>query len=537
MKKISKIIFIIIISFSLNIKNIIAEELPKVYLTGDITEMNSKSDKRKIELHYKSDDLEFKAYTVIKIQGNSSLQYDKKNYNIKLYQDSKYKDKKNIDIGKNWGSQHEYYLKANWIDKTHSRNIVTANIVANMQKKYNLFNNTPNYSQIDGIPVEVYINDEFLGLYTWNIPKDNWMLNMNKDDSKHLAIISNKHSDTTNFKETTTLDNDDWEIEVGPQTNETIKKLNRLITFIKDSNNIEFKNKFENYLNLDATLNYYIILNVAKLSDNNSKNMLLITYDGKIWSPITYDLDTSWGTNYTGKLNKNYSKNLKEYLNNNLLWEKLEKNFSKEISNRYFELRKSILTKENILNEFNTFINSIPKSSIEKEINKWGENIPGYSISQIEEFLDTRLPMLDKEMYTSYNTTPQISIEYSNQNPTIKPITVKLIPNRTDISIIKDGKKSYDYIYTFTKNGEYTFEYQDWYGNNLGTLTITINNIKTKEITIILISTILFIIIGTIFIFISKKQLTNNKKSNSKKETKEKTKIRKKKTSKNKNHS
>jgi len=532
MKKIYKIIFIIIISFSINIKNIIAEELPKVYLTGDITEMNSKDDIRELELSFKSDNLSFEAYATIKIQGASSSIYDKKNYTIKLYETKEYTTKKKIDVG--FGKESKYYLKANWIDKTHARNIITARITADIQKKYNLFEDTPNYSQIDGFPVEIYINNDFYGIYTWNIPKDEWLLNMNKKSPNHIIIMSKKHN---KFEKTTSLDDNSWEIEVGPATKKTIDKFNTLITFIKDSNNIEFKNDFENHLNLDATLNYYIMTKFAGLADNINKNMLLATYDGQIWYPILYDLDTSWGTGWKGINTTDYTSLIENGYNDNILWKKLEKNFSKEISNRYFELRKDILTKENILNNFNTFINSIPKSSIEKEINKWGKNIPGYDISQIEEFLDTRIPLLDKAMYNSYNTTPQISIEYSNQNPTIKPITVKLIPNRTDISIIKDGKKSYDYIYTFTKNGEYTFEYQDWYGNNLGTLTITINNIKTKEITIILISTILFIIIGTIFIFISKKQLTNNKKSNSKKETKEKTKTSKKKTSKNKNHS
>lgn len=519
MKKIYKIIFIIIISFSLNLKNIQAQsnELPKVYLTGDITNMNTKDDIRELELSFKSKNLSFESYATIKIQGATSLAYDKKNYTIKLYEDKEYTTKKKIDVG--FGKESKYYLKANWIDKTHSRNIVTARITADIQNKYNLFNNTPNNSQIDGFPVEIYINNDFYGLYTWNIPKDEWLLNMNKKVPNHIIIMAKGHN---KFEKTTTLNDTNWEIEVGPETQKTIDKFNTLITFIKDSNNIEFKNDFENHLNLDATLNYYIITKFASLADNINKNMLLSTYDGQIWYPILYDLDTSWGTNWKGSSTIDYTSLFEEDYNDNLLWHKFEKNFSKEITNRYFELRKNILTKENVLNKFNKFINSIPKDTLEKEIDKWKENIPGYDINQIEEFLDTRIPILDKEMYNSYNITPQISIEYSTQKPTLKPVTIKFIPNRTDITIIKDGKKINKYNYTFKENGEYTFEYQDWYGNNLGTLTITINNIKTKEATIALISLIL-ILAGVILIKTSNKKHKKKKtKIKSQKKTKKK---------------
>lgn len=519
MKKILKLIVILIITLTFNIKNIKAEEIPKVFLTGNIENMKSKSDERKVILTYVSNDLTFKAYTKIKIQGNSSLKYDKKNYTIKLYENNKYNDKKNVDVGQNWGEQNKYYLKANWIDKTHSRNIVTSNIVSTIQKKYNLFMDCPNNGQIDGFPTEVYINNEFLGLYTWNIPKDNWMLNMDNNDPNHIAIISNSHDESTQFKKEIELDNTHWEIEVGPETEETINKFNRLVKFIKDSTDTEFKNNFYKYLDLDATLNYYIMTNIANLTDNIDKNLMLTTYDGKLWYPNLYDLDTSWGTNWKGTTTTDYTKNLNNDCENSILWSKFQKNFEKEIADRYFELRKEILTKDNILKEFNNFYKTIPTETLTKEQNKW-ENIPGYDINQIEEFLTTKIPILDKQMYEIYNIPPQVNIEYSTQNPTLKPVTVTLTPNRNDIIIVKNGKKSYDYTYTFDKNGTYTFEYQDWYGKNLGTITIEINCIKTKTILNICLAS-LIIIIGTIlYTFSSKNKKTSTKQKKEKTTTK-----------------
>lgn len=163
--------------------------IPKVYFEGDISNMYSKEDERKISLKYVSNDINFESYALIKIQGTSSIGYEKKNYTIKLYEDENYDNKNKVDVG--WGKQNKYCLKANWIDKTHARNIVTAKLASEVQKKYNLLEDTPHNGTIDGYPIEIYINGEFLGLYTWNIPKDAWLFNMDEENENHI-VFANK---------------------------------------------------------------------------------------------------------------------------------------------------------------------------------------------------------------------------------------------------------------------------------------------------------------------------------------------------------
>ena len=59
------------------------KEIPKVYFEGNIDDMNLKSDVRNIKLKYETTDFNFEAYTTIKIQGTSSLAYEKKSIKIK----------------------------------------------------------------------------------------------------------------------------------------------------------------------------------------------------------------------------------------------------------------------------------------------------------------------------------------------------------------------------------------------------------------------------------------------------------------------
>ncbi len=374
---------------------------PKLYFTGDMSKITdpkqtSKNIECDIDFEYRSRGQIVNGAAKIKIQGTSSTQYAKKNYTINFYEDSTYGSKKKINVG--WGAQSKYCLKANWIDKTHSRNVVTAKLGAQMQAKYGLFNVAPHNGTVDGFPVEIYINGEFHGLYTMNIPKDEWMFGMDKNNPNHIVICGENWNDPVKFK-AIPQDLKDWAVEAGPEDDATLQKVQRLVKFVKDSSDAEFKANFSQYLDLDSTINYYIMMNCAWLPDNSGKNMLLATYDGKVWYPTLYDLDTSWGTHWRGDSLYNYSSGFQNG-GDSVLWQRVRTLYKKEIAARYFELRQSVLSKENIMAEFNNFKASIPKEVLDRETAKWNtaeHPIPGYDISQIEEYINTVFPRLDAE--------------------------------------------------------------------------------------------------------------------------------------------
>ena len=234
-KKISKntilkLIFIILIAFGFIILKssltFATTDIPKVYFEGNISEMLDKKDERKINIKYESKDKNFETKAKIKIQGTSSIYFEKKNYTINLYKDDSYEEKEKIDVGKGWGAQSKYCLKANWIDKTHSRNIVSARIAAKIQKKYGVLTELPNNGLIDGYPVEIYSNNEFLGLYTWNIPKSDWMWGLDEDNPNNIALVGDDYTDQVLFyKEIRNLDEAKWEVEVGEENQETVDKI------------------------------------------------------------------------------------------------------------------------------------------------------------------------------------------------------------------------------------------------------------------------------------------------------------------------
>ena len=456
--------------------------IPRVDFIGNIENMTDKSDVRNIMLKYESNDLDFEAYTKIKIQGSSSASYNKKNYTINLYQDNQYQNKKCVDVG--WGEQSKYCLKANWIDKTHARNIVTARIVSDIQKKYELFVDTPNNGVIDGYPVVIYSNGEFLGLYTWNIPKDIWLFNMDEDNENHIVMSADGGQDETRFKKEVKYGESEWSVEVGVNNEETYEKFNRVVKFVKDSTNEEFRNNFSQYLNLDACLNYYIMGQYAMLEDDYAHNMLMVTYDGKIWMPSLYDLDTSWGTDWIGQETCNPDEYWNPAEDVNLLWDKLEKSFPNEIANRYFSLRKDILSYNNVISKFEDFVNNIPDKIYKLESDKYSDDvnvtfngielvgIPGCDIEQIKDWLEKRVLYLDAEMSSIYTIDREVEISYSVTEATNQDVIATVNFNRDDIKIINNEGKN---TYTFKQNDTFTFEYQDWNGNNKSSITATVD--------------------------------------------------------------
>ena len=393
------------------------QTIARIDIDGDLSNMVVKEDVRLVQISYKSEDMSFNSYATVNLQGESSLKYPKKNYTLNLYFDKDLNNKKKVNL--KWGNYSKYTLKANWLDQTHSRNIVGSDIAGDINKKYGYFKNTPNNGAIDGLPLEVYINGEFHGLYTLNLHKDYIF----DDGSGRDYILISTDGDFF-FGYNNIVEDDKWtnfEVEVGEENEETLAKLNRLLTFINTSSGEEFTKNLENYFNLDSLLNYYCYIRYADLVDSVSNNLFFLTYDGKIWYTVFYDLDISYGYTWFGS---NYVDDRRHYLQSTKLWRKLEWYYPDHIAVRYDELRKDIFTKDYINNKFYKFYNSIPKSSLTLDKQKWQElqelDNPTYKIEQVADFIDARTPIIDKEIEKlKTDNYKKVYSEFSQDNDSI----------------------------------------------------------------------------------------------------------------------
>lgn len=379
-------------------------DMPKVFFNGD-----KPTDKTSVyaTIEYISKTEHFKGYVDIKCQGTSSMAYPKKNYTIKMFTDETKATKLEKDF-KGWGKQSKFCLKANYIDHSHARNIVSAKlwdeIVAsrtNYTALPELLRTSPCNGAIDGFPIKVYYNNTYEGVYTWNIPKDKWMFNMDDALDIHCVLCGEEYDSGCFRSANASL----WSDEIHDIMPESIKtSFNNFISFVMNSTDDEFKTNLENYVYVDSLIDYYIFQYVICGLDSMGKNQLFATYDGTKWIATSYDMDSTFGLYWNGQSFVSATYRMQEDYESmasgrpgNLLYIRLEELFYQEIKARYAELRAGVLSYANIVNEFEIFMDVIGKDLYAEDLTIY-TGIPSGStnnIQQIRNYTRDRLTYVD----------------------------------------------------------------------------------------------------------------------------------------------
>lgn len=395
-------------------------DIPTIYFTGTLPTTKDQGELLQT-VHYVSDTMEFDCYATLKVQGNSSTSYPKKNFTIKFYTDSGKNSKYKLNF-KDWGEQSKFVLKANWVDITHARNIVSARIWADIVKSRDYWaslpeplKTSPNQGAVDGFPVKVYSNNVYWGRYTLNIPKDVWMTNMNDKLDTHCILCSEDYVSGC-FRAAANIDGNDWTDEIHDVVPAAIKtRWNEIISFVRTSSNSDFVNNLGTYLDIESVIDYYIYAYVSTGLDSLGKNQLFFTYDGDYWIASMYDMEAVWGLYWNGSKFVSTEYRMQEdyevgnpHNTSNLLYDRLKNLFTSKIRSRYVELRNGVLSAEHIINRFKEFTEIAPQSLVEADYaaetgNGAFTNIPSKTtntIVQIRENVVARLAYVDAQILT-----------------------------------------------------------------------------------------------------------------------------------------
>lgn len=380
-------------------------DIPKVFFNGD-----KPTDKTSVNatIEYISKTEHFKAYVDIKCQGTSSMSYPKKNYTIKMFSDEAKTTKLKKDF-KGWGKQSKFCLKANYIDHSHARNIVSAKLWGQVVKSRSDFDTlpeelktSPNYGAVDGFPIKVYYNGTYEGVYTWNIPKDGWMNNMDDSLDTHCILCGEEYVSGC-FR---TADASLWSDELhDAMPANIVTSFNNFQNFVINSSDDEFKTGLSTYADVNSLIDYYIFQYVICGLDSMGKNQLFFTYDGTKWIASSYDMDSTFGLYWNGqsfvsttyRMQQDYESGINTGGQGNLLYVRLEQLFANEIRARYAELRAGVLSYANIVNEFEKFMDVIGKDLYEEDLTIY-TGIPSgntNNIQQIRNYTRDRLAYVD----------------------------------------------------------------------------------------------------------------------------------------------
>lgn len=475
-------------------------DVPVVYIDGDFASITKKEDLIKCSYSYVNSGTTKTGYCTAKWQGSSSLNYPKKNFTIKFYNDADCSKKDKFEVKSGWGSEYKYCFKADWIDFSHSRNVVTAELWGSVVKSRKdvstegtisyLLNQVPNGGAIDGFPIFLVINGEWQGIYNWNIPKDDWTLSMGKGIGKKEAILCASGNNSASFKQEAVIGKD-YDLEYatdekdadGNQKPETISaiqnSLNNLIRLVNASDGSDIDTTIAKYVDIQSVIDYFLFVVLTDNYDGILKNYLLGSYDYELtdnngnfvdygkWFFGAYDLDSVFGMTINGKPDSfgnafrdfTYSE-AKDVAPIHKLFKLLWDNKNEDIIKRYKELVKEPMSLAIVTTKFCNYTSKIPQTAYDEDAKLWTgvTNTSTNNITQVITWYENRLDFLNNkllgsdggEIYTKigeFAITPQEVTVSAGQ--TEIPLTLKFLDG---IAVYHNGTLVESAKYTIDEN-------------------------------------------------------------------------------------
>ncbi|MCE7039437.1 CotH kinase family protein [Dyadobacter sp. CY312] len=364
----------------------------------------------------------FQSPMAIRTRGNSSSFFPKKSYRVQLKDDAgKNKDHSLLGLR----SDKRWLLLAQWNEEIRANNAVSHNLWINMHKLY--YSNTePNaISSIRSKYVEVFLNNSYLGIYLFTEDMDRKQLQLKKEDNgltKGELYKADDWSLSASFagigvpKAAPGSESwQSWELDYPDYS--TWQNHYDFLTDVIQSNDSDFKNLIWNRLKIENVIDYYIFMNLMQAEDNLEKNYFLGRYDqGEPYFFIPWDLDATWGYNPDGSRSNKY-----QDIKTNELFKRLIRlnpgDFNNKLATRWFDLRQSLLSENNLKNNFTSNFNTLNATLAYERENRVASdqyNSPDRTsgLTYLHNYINKRLPWLDNyfcPMLTSGTCLPNTS--------------------------------------------------------------------------------------------------------------------------------
>lgn len=333
--------------------------------------------------------------SIIYIRGDTSQRFGKKSYKLKFV-NKKYDSDKNINVS-NFYYGDALILDAIYRDPSKIRNVLATELWNDIS---NNFTNIDIYSEF----VEIFINGEYKGIYVLTEPINRRKLNLNKSNLVDTSIIIKTTgwltvNNTIKFNDIDTSTFLEYELKY-PNDEELYsaswdKILNKLSVYYSNSGSYDAINttwNMENYIDL-------IIFNA--FTNNQDNQLLKNNYfymksleDSEVFIQ-PWDMEYTFGLSYSSSDEKLVTKKQEDYAEVYTGFEHKSKRINKLLIERYWKLRKNILTKEYFDNLLNEYKNKLSKGATERDSKIWYEYDVEKEIEEIRSWIYNRLEFFD----------------------------------------------------------------------------------------------------------------------------------------------
>ncbi len=433
------------------------------------------NDYGKASLAFDSSDTLMVGNCKIKHRGGSTNMEGrhKRNYKVKLADD----DWNNLDrslLGMR--EDKSWILDAGQVDMFRLRNNISHNLWLDFSTKpYYHGEEAKLTNGCHAKVVELFVNDEYRGVYSLMEPVDRKQLKLKKykDGVKGLLYKTGSWVGTT-FYDTigSPYDNHEatwggWEAkypEPGDDADTTdYKPLGDFINFIVSASDAEVREEIENKLDVPVYIDYVLLVQLINGMDNRGKNMYWSIYNsskekhGKL-VPTPWDMDATFGQFYAVSNDPKDSLSVVPTIDlspvtniDKRLQEALGSSYTDRVESRYAELRKTHFSCDSLSQRF-TNAHELLRSNgaAHREAAKWsgdsdlGGNVLDFEkeLNYIKDWIAKRLDFLDlKYSYAETSGINDIAVR-RNSNVVYNIQGQKVSPSYRGIVIV-NGKKRY----------------------------------------------------------------------------------------------
>ncbi|WP_245126120.1 CotH kinase family protein [Hymenobacter volaticus] len=257
---------------------------------------------------------------------------------------------------------------------------------------------------IDMAYVELFVNDEYKGLYALGERVDRKQLKLKKYNNgikgelykgydwggastfTSLPPFSNASSTWGGFEYKHPEEEVNW------------SNLYNFVGFVENSSNKDFYDNYKQKFDIDNAVDYYIFLNFTRALDNMGKNIYIAKYKtGDPYFYVPWDLDSVFGNNWEGNI-----VNITDDILSNGFYDRLINDcspggFRAKLVQRWAELRSSVITEDNILAKFEVNHEYLTHNNVYKrEHTAWSSYTANASyLSYVRGWVRNRIGYLD----------------------------------------------------------------------------------------------------------------------------------------------
>ena len=357
-----------------------------------------------------NDLLEGKIYVThagIEIRGGTSQNYPKVSYDLELWENDSGSDIIEKEL---FGLRNDdgWHLDAMYIDLSKSRNILGMETWSSFARANHLLIEEDAQLSQRGYLVEVFLNNDYIGVYSMNEQIDRKQLGLKNNGG---LLYKSDAWNIENIYEGIELEPDSslfwsgFELKHPEDLNvanwEPLYDLVNLVAYSTDETFIAY---IEEIIDMENIIDYFLFINLIQANDNSGKNMFICRYDeGYPLSFVPWDLDLTFG-------NKNSQYTIDDpddiILTNNLFDRLFELNvngYRTKVNLRWNEIYQNNIF-EYIINDLETNINNLIDSNAGYRDNiRWAlEADHNEKLEYIKTWLEVRLMFFDNYINTNY---------------------------------------------------------------------------------------------------------------------------------------